>query len=482
MADFVLGIDLGTTACKATLLSLNGNHWTVESKSYPTIYLKESWVEQDPEIWWRTIGETVKQIRQMAGCKSEEIRSIGLTGQMHGLILLDKDGELLRPAMLWSDHRSSKQCKWLIHHVPEIETITCNHVLPAFTLPKLIWIRDHENAIYKKIHRILLPKDYLRLRLTGGFFTEPSDASGTSMYDVRSLGWSHQILSTLDIPLDWLPKCVPSTAVTDRLTESAANHFDLTPGIPVVGGGADQAAQAIAMGVTHPRILGLTIGTSGVIVVTRKKPVQGSFCHALDQRWLQLDSIHSAGLSLDWYRDSFHPKLSYKALESMAQRVPVGSRNLLFMPFLLGERQSAQSSVPASFLGIHPQHDPSHFVRAIYEGVAFEFMRMVQNWLGSGVKVDEVRFSGGGSKSNLWQVIIASLLDLPVKRIDQSASFGACILAGVGAGWWDSVEGGIEANLKSSQVEESTPSLRDLYQEYYDRYKKFYEILSKRTE
>ena len=281
MAEYVLGIDLGTTSCKATVLASDGRHWTVESKPYPTVYPHDDWVEQNPDHWWHTIGETVKKTSDIVGCPGQEIRSISLTGQMHGLIILDKDGQLLRSAMLWSDHRSMKQCRWIIHQVPDIETITCNHVLPAFTLPKLIWVRDNELSIYKKIHRILLPKDYIRYRLTGKFFTDPSDASGTSMYDVRNFEWSSPILTALNIPSERLPKCVPSTAVAGRLTKSAANDLDLIPGIPVVGGAADQAAQAIAMGVTKPGILGLTIGTSGVIVMTRNAPNQGSFCHAV---------------------------------------------------------------------------------------------------------------------------------------------------------------------------------------------------------
>ncbi len=478
MTGYVLGIDLGTTACKVTLLALDGHQWTIESKPYPTMYPQDGWVEQNPEHWWHTVGETIRKVIEIAGCRAEEIQSIGLTGQMHGLILLDEDDKLLRPAILWSDHRSSKQCEWIIHHVPDIETITCNHLLPAFTLPKLIWVRDNELSNYKKIRRILLPKDYIRYRLTGEFITEPSDASGTSMYDVRNFSWSTQTLSSLNIPLNWLPNCIPSTEISGQLTKSAANDLDLIPGIPVVAGGADQAAQAIAMGVTNPGVLGLTIGTSGVIVMTRSAPVQGSFCHAINQRWLQLNAMHSAGLSLGWYRDFFHPGISYDELEFIARRAPVGSRNLLFMPFLLGERQSARSSVPASFMGISPQHEPSHFVRAIYEGVAFEFARMINNWLSLGIKVDQVRFSGGGSKSSLWQVILANLLNLPVKRVEQGASIGAALLAGVGVGWWESVEQGIDAILRIARVEEPTASLSAVYADFYDRYLKFYEILS----
>jgi len=328
MTGYVLGIDLGTTACKATVLALDGSHSTVESKSYTSMYPQDGWVEQNPGHWWRSVGEAVKKIIRTAGCRAEEIRSIGLTGQMHGLVLLDENHKTLRPAMLWSDHRSSKQCEWVIQHIPDIEKITLNKVLPAFTLPKLIWVRDNELSNYRKIHRILLPKDYIRYRLTGEFLTEPSDASGTSMYDGREFTWSNQILSALDIHPNWLPDCVGSTEITGRLTKTAANDLDLMPGIPVVGGGADQAAQAIAMGATNRGILGLTIGTSGVIVMTRTSPVQGSFCHAINQRWLQLNSIHSAGLSLEWYRGSFHPGTSYDELESIAKRAPVGSHNL----------------------------------------------------------------------------------------------------------------------------------------------------------
>lgn len=482
MAEYILGIDLGTTACKATILGLDGRHWTAESKPYPTKYPHDGWVEQNPEDWWHTLGETVKQITNIAGCKGEEISAIGLTGQMHGLILLDENYKPLRPAILWSDHRSTQKCKQIIQKLPEIETITCNELLPAFTLPKLIWIRDHEFSTYQKIDHILLPKDYIRFRLTSGFFTEPSDAAGTAMFDVRHFFWSSEILSCLHIPIGWLPECLPSTAVTGRLTESGANHLGLVPGIPVVGGGADQAAQAVAMGVTSPGILGLTIGTSGVIVVTRSSPVQGSFCHAIDQRWLQLNAMHSAGLSLAWYCDSFHPNTSFDDLESMAQRAPVGSGDLLFLPFLLGERRSTRSSVPASFIGIHPQHEPGHFVRAIYEGVAFELARMIENWRGLGVEVGDVRFSGGGSKSSLWQAILANVLDLPIKRIDQGAAFGACLLAGVAIGWWESVAEGVDNTLRISRVEEPTRSIRDTYKEVYTRYLYYYKLLSGRTE
>jgi xylulokinase len=380
--------------------------------------------------------------------------------------------------MLWSDHRSSEQCKWILQQVPDIEKITQNEVLPAFTLPKLIWVRDHALSIYQRINRILVPKDYIRHRLTGKFITEPSDASGTSMYDSGKWAWSDQILSALDIPLKWLPNCVPSTEITGQLTRSAANDLGLTPGIPVIGGGADQAAQAIAMGAIKPGILGLSMGTSGVIVMTHTSPVKGSFCHAVDQRWLQLNSMHSAGLSLEWYRESFYPGVSYNELETIAQRAPAGSQNLVFMPFLLGERQSASSSVPASFLGMTPQHDPGHFIRAIYEGVAFEFRRMIDYWLRPGMQVEDVRFSGGGSKSYLWQVILANLLDLPVKTAELGASFGAALLAGVGIGWWESIEQAVESSILLSMIENPASSLTQVYEEHYFRYLHFYEMLS----
>ncbi|MCL4458708.1 MAG: xylulokinase [Chloroflexi bacterium] len=476
--QYLLGIDLGTSTCKATLLSSDGQALSAECDPYSLHTPQDQWAEQNPDDWWGAVRQAVRRAIELAGCGERDVAAIGLSGQMHGLVLLDDDYRLLRPAILWCDHRSSQQCHHTLRQLPTIESITKNSLIPAFTLPKLLWVRDNEPSVYSRIRWVLLPKDYIRFRMTGELFSEPSDASGTAMFDVTNLTWSPEILKLLRIPLDWLPPCVSSTEITGLLMSAAGEDLGLVPGIPVVGGAGDQAAQAVAMGATVPAILGITIGTSGVIMMTQTSPVVGSFCHAISHRWLQLNSVYAAGLCLSWYRESFLPEVSYDDLVSLAIDAPPGSSGLIFLPFLLGGRESIGSSVPAGYTGLSVRHDRSHLVRALLEGVAFEFRRMLNAWIKQGMMVEEVRMSGGGSKSDLWRSIMANILNLPIERIDREASFGAALLAGVGVGWWKSVQDGYEANPSFGEREEPVLSLAEQYEGSYRRYVDFYELLA----
>ncbi len=453
---FTLGIDLGTSACKATLLSENGGTVTAVSGAYAVSVPEAGRAEQSPSDWWAATVSAVQRALVAAEARAQDVRAVGLTGQMHSLVVLGDAGQVLRPAILWSDKRAGVQCREARRVLPDLETITENPLIPAFTLPQLLWIRDNEPEVYRQVAHVLVPKDWLRWEMTGALVTEPSDASGTAMFDVHQRQWSPRITREFEVPEAWLPECVPSTAVSGALTKRAADALRLADRIPVIAGAGDQAAQAVAVGAIVPGVLGITIGTSGVVVLTSLSPVHGAFCHALEDRWLRLNSMHAAGLSLTWYRDTFEPGASLTELTAQAERVSDGSDGLLFLPFLLGEREATEPTIPGGFLGVTPGHSAAHFVRAVLEGVACEIRRMVEGWTREGAAITEVRFSGGGSRSPLWRRLLADVLDLPVSATTRDASYGAALLAGVAAGWWSSVDQA--ADLLGDRVDTVAPN------------------------
>jgi xylulokinase len=436
---FVLGIDLGTSACKATLLSEDGRV-AAAAGGYATLVGEAGRAEQRPSDWWAATVAATRQVLGTARAAPDEVQAVGLTGQMHSLVALGSDGQVLRPAILWSDKRAGAQCNDARRLLPGLEAIIANPLIPAFTLPQLLWVRDNEPEVYRQVAHVLVPKDWLRWRMSGAFATEPSDASGTAMFDVRLRQWSSEITRGLGVPGAWLPECVPSTAVTSVLAAAPADALGLAPGSPVVAGAGDQAAQAVAMGATAPSVLGVTIGTSGVVVLTSDRPMRGAFCHALDDRWLRLNSMHAAGLSLTWYRETFNPRTPLPELVAGAEDINIGSDGLLFLPFLLGEREATEPTIPGAFVGVTARHTAPHFVRAILEGVAFEIRRMVERWTEEDSAIMHVRFSGGGAASPLWRRILADALGLPLSVTSRDASYGAAVIAGVGSDWWPSVD------------------------------------------
>lgn len=467
--EYLLGIDAGTSACKASLVDHAGAAISAVSDPYGFDAPQPEWAEQDAAIWWRGCREAVARVLAAASCEPGDVAAIGVTGQMHSAVVLGDRDEVLRPPLLWCDQRPAEESAQAERELPEIREITLNPLLPAFTLSKLLWIRTHEPDVFGRIRHVLMPKDYLRLRLTGEILSEPSDAAGTGMFDARTWCWSKTILDRFEIPVAWLPACVPSSAVAGRMTTGAATELGLRAGTPVVAGGGDQAAQAVGAGATDAATLVVQIGTSGVIVAATDRPVPGAFCHAVPGRWLRLDSLHAAGLSLEWIRDATAPGLALREITLEAEQVRTGADGLLFMPFLMGERAGFAASVPATFSGLRPGHGRGHLVRAVLEGVAFELRRMRDSWFDDDGSPDEVRLVGGGVRDPLWQQVLADTFDVPIMLLARDSAYGAAVLAGTGIGWWLAAPPPVDAVRL-----EPDPGRAAAYRVAYGRYRALY--------
>ncbi len=472
----MLGVDVGTSSAKATLISPDGHSLTASSDEYPLSAPQPGWAEQDPAHWRRGVIESIARVLSAAGAVPGQVVALGLSGQMHSAVLLDEADQVIRAPLLWCDQRPVAESAAANASMPALEDITLNPLLPAFTLAKLLWMRAHEPAAYARLRHLLLPKDLLRLWLTGERVTDPSDAAGTALYDARSWRWSRDILDHFAIPLDWLPPVHASDALVGRVKDDAADEFGLRAGTPVVAGAGDQAAQALGLGAVDSRVLALQIGTSGVIVLATGQPVMGAFCHAIERRWIRLDSMHAAGSSLLWVREAMAPGESISSLFDDAVEAGPGADGLVFLPFLTGERAGFEASVPAAFIGLHPQHRRGHLVRAVLEGVSFELRRMFDRWAIDADGPSEVRIVGGGARSAVQLQAIADVFDLPVVRLERDSSFGAAVLAGIGTGWWD-------AAPAVSDATPSLPSVEDIgtVQAAYERYLRLYAQLGGQT-
>ena len=375
---------------------------------------------------------------------------IGLTGQMHGLVLLDANGSVLRPAILWNDQRTGAQCDEMTRLVgaQRLLSITGNPALTGFTAPKILWVRENEPAVFQRARHILLPKDYIRYLLTGEFAIDCAEASGTSLLDIKQRNWSQEILKVLEIPGDWLPKVFEGPQVTGTVSRRAAEITGLAVGTPVIGGGGDQAAQAVGVGAITPGIIALTLGTSGVVFAPTDQPFiepQGrlhAMCHSAPpgsgSGWHLMGVMLSAAGSLRWFRDTLAPGTSYDDLLAPARAIPAGCEGLLFLPYLTGERTPYPDPLArGAFVGLTIRHNRDHMARSVLEGVAFGLRDSMELVRGAGLgAIRQVRVSGGGSRSPLWRQILADVMDceLVTVNVTEGASYGAALLAGVGAG------------------------------------------------
>ncbi len=487
MAAF-LGIDVSTTATKALLMGEDGEVIAVAATEHPLEMPRPLWSEQFPHHWWDGTVQSIRRLLSTSGIAPEQIRAVGLTGQMHGLVLLDGKGEVLRPAILWNDQRTGPQCDAIRARVgrARLIQITGNDALTGFTAPKILWVQEHEPEVWQRVRHILLPKDYVRYRLTGTFATDCADGSGMLLFDLRRRTWSLEVLDALHIPPDYLPSVHEGPEITGSISEEAAQETGLRPGTPVVAGGGDQAAQAIGVGAVEPGILALTLGTSGVLFAPTDQPVVESegqlhaFCHAVPGRWHLMGVMLSAGGSLRWFRDVFAPEASYEALTAMAARVPVGSGGLLFLPYLTGERTPHSDPLArGAFVGLTARHTLAHLVRAVLEGVAlglrdnFERIRQV-----GGVTIHQIRISGGGARSSLWRQILADALQVELVTVNttEGAAYGAAILAAVGVGWFSSVADACHQLVRiTGHASPGPDAVR--YEELYERYRTLYPTL-----
>ena len=486
--QYSLGIDTSTTASKALLLDAEGQVVDSASSAHDHSSPYPRWSEQNPSDWWNATKNSIRQVLSNSGVAAESISAIGLTGQMHGLVLVDNTGEPLRPAMLWNDGRSQEQCLGIRSQVGlhRLTSITGNDAFAGFTAPKLLWVRENEPQTYNIIVQVLLPKDYIRFKLTGTYATDKAGAGGTLFLDLATRDWSDELLKALEVPSRWLPQTFEGTEVAGLVHGKAAKGTGLCAGIPVVAGGGDQAAQAVGVGAVQPSIWALTLGTSGVIFAPCNHPYSDregrahAFPHALPNRWHMMGVMLSAAGSLAWYRDTLCSDTSYDSLLEEVVDVPAGSEGLVFLPYLSGERTPhADPMATGAFVGLTPRHTRAHMTRAVLEGVAFGLRDNMVLLQDAGLPVPkELRISGGGTKSRIWRQILADVLDTALTgvQVSEGAAFGAAILAGVGAGIWPSIPMACEAIIKPKFTTQPSDN-RHIYAGLHKRFAALYQYL-----
>ena len=493
---YLMGIDVGTTGSKTLLISESGDVIASAMVEYPMYTPHPLWAEQDPADWWRATVESIQKV--LAGADASEVKGLGLTGQMHGLVLLDKSGSVLRPCIMWNDQRTGPQCSAITEKLGFDRLIewTANPVLPGFTAPKIVWVRENEPQVYARAARVLLPKDFIRYRLTGEFATDKAGASGTSLFNVVKRTWSHQMVEALDIPVEWLSSPYEGPEVTGAVTSQVAELTGLPEGLPVIAGGGDQAAQAVGTGIVRQGLVSATLGTSGVVFAhTDEAQVDPrgrlhSFCHAVPGKWHVMGVMLSAGGSFRWFRDTLGRlekaaagltgRDPYEYLTAEAARAPVGSEGLIFLPYLTGERTPyPDPNARGAFSGLTVRHDKPHLVRAVLEGVAYGLRDSLELVRDFGLEIEQVRASGGGARSKVWRQILANVFatELVTINVTEGAAYGAALLAGVGVGVYSTVEEACEATIRVVTSTEPKSEDVDLYDAYYPVYRSLYGAL-----
>lgn len=482
-----LGIDIGTGGSRAVLIDEKGKvlaSATVEHQPFASPQI--GWAEQAPEDWWRASSAAIRAVLEKSD--AGRIAAVSFSGQMHGSVLLGEDDRPLRPALLWCDQRTEKQCLDLTEKIGarRLIELVSNPAVTGFTLPKLLWVREREPEIWRKVKTVLLPKDYVRMRLSGDKASDVADSSGTLLFDVQNRQWSDEMLSAFEIDESLLPKVYESVEVTGEISKSGAAETGLREGTPVVAGAGDNAAGAIGMGVVSAGRVSATIGTSGVVFVVTEKPTldlkgrMHTLCHAIPNRWHMTGVTQSAGLSLRWFRDNFGDGKTYDELVDEAAQIPPGADGAVWLPYLMGERTPhLDAKARAAFVGLTASHTRAHLVRAVLEGVAFSLRDSLEIFRELGAPIESIRLGGGGAKSALWRQIQADIYGQTVEIIeaDEGAAFGAAILAGVGAGAWESVDQACAETIRiSERVEPGTKSVEKLNRNY-EAYKLLYPAL-----
>jgi xylulokinase len=490
--DYVLGVDVGTGGTRAVLVDRSGAVVSSATCDHvPFASPKIGWAEQDPQDWHRAAGSAIRQAISDAGISSASIKSAGFAGQMHGAVLLDENNQVLRPSLIWCDQRTQPQCDWLNAKLGEIRIIelTCNPALTNFTLTKLLWVRDNEPDIWKRFRRVLLPKDYVRFRLTGEHAIDVADASGTLMFEVAHRRWSEEVMSAADLPMNCLPKVYESPEVCGRISAAGATHTGLKEGTPVVAGAGDQAGGAVGMGIVRAGAVSATIGTSGVVFAATDSPAMDkkgrvhTFCHAVPGRWHVMGVTQAAGLSFRWLRDLLRTSsngLSYDDLTREAAAVPPGSDGVLWAPYLMGERTPhLDPNARGTLTGLAASHARAHVARAVLEGVAFSLKDTFSLFEEMHVPVTKIRLGGGGARSDLWRQIQADVYahEVEILAAEEGAAYGAALLAGVAAKFWSSVEEACDAVVKVQQRITPQPHATATLEEQYQNYRKLYPAL-----
>ncbi len=498
MSDYVLGVDVGTTGAKALLVDGSGKVVARATSEYPLHTPRPGWAEQDPEDWWRGTVTAIRQVMTAAGARPEEMRGIGLSGQQHGSVFLDKDGNVLREALLWCDQRTAAQCNW-IHQTVGFERVveeTLNPVLTGFQAPKIVWLRDNEPELYDRLRMILLPKDYVRYRLSGEFATEVSDAAGTSLLNVGRRQWSEVMVRGLGLTLDMLPKVYESPVASAAVCESAAKEIGLGAATPIAGGGGDNACSAVGNGVIREGIVAVSVGTSGTVFSPMGEPKMDAklrvhtFCHAVPGQWHAMGVMLSAGGSLRWFRDALCEEEKaeaarrgvdpYEIITAQAAGAPLGSEGLLFLPYLTGERTPhADPHARGAFVGLGLRHTKAHMARAIMEGVCYGLRDSLEILREMKLPIAEVRNTGGGSRSSFWRQMQSDVFRTPLvgMAIDEGAAFGAALLGGVAGGVWADVPTACSAAVATKGLVKPNRQAARVYSKYYVVYRSLYRSL-----
>ncbi len=478
-----LGIDASTTATKALLMDASGAVVAIGRSEYGFETPWPLWSEQSPLLWWDGAQQAIRQSLGEAGVTGADVGAVGLTGQMHGLVLLDGAGRVLRPAILWNDQRTAAECDEIRERVGRrrLIDITGNDALTGFTAPKILWVRNHEPDVFNRVAHVLLPKDYVRYRLTGVFAVDRAGGSGTLLFDLAARDWSPDVVAALDIPPGVLPPTFEGTSITGEVTAAAAAATGLRAGTPVVAGGGDQAANGVGVGAVAPGIVAMSIGTSGVVFAAADRPVverEGrlhAFCHAVPGTWHLMGVMLSAAGSYRWFTDELAPGRSYAELDAAVAATAPGAGGLVFLPYLTGERTPhPDPTARGAFVGLTVRHGLGHLARAVMEGVAFGLRDMVE-LMAAVLDLGEVRVSGGGAASRQWLRIVADVLGRPVRLVGtaESAAHGAAILAASGAGAFGSVAEACDAAVELGAVvepEDHGGAYDDAYGIYRDLY------------
>lgn len=501
----LLGIDLGTTGVKAALFSADDGQLLADAfVDYPLFHPHPGWAEQNPAEWWQATTTAIRTCLEKGntkGAQAADVRGVGLSGQMHGVVLLDEEQQVLRPCLIWADQRSDAQARWMTESVGASQLIeyVSNPALTGFSAPKLLWVRDNEPDLFAKARTMLLPKDYIRYRLTGVMAMEISDAAGTCLLDVKHGAWSQEVLTAIELDPVLLPPVVPADAVSGTITEEVARLTGLPAGTPVAGGGADNACGAVGNGVVTPGLALVSIGTSGVVLAYAATPQVDTsgpvprvhtFNHAVPDAWYLMGVTQGAGLSLHWVRDNIGlPETAmqrwagvdaYDLLAKEAEGVPPGSDGLIFLPYLQGERTPhLDAYARGGWIGLTARHDRRHLIRAVLEGVAFSLKDCFVILQEQGLTIEQMRATGGGAKSPLWRQIIADVLglELVTTNATEGPAFGAALLAGVASGIYASVQ---EACDKMVRIVERTaphPETALAYERAYETYTALYPAL-----
>lgn len=498
---YLLGLDVGTSGAKALLVDERGHVLAAATAAYPLSTPRPLWSEQNPADWWRGSQVALGAVVEQAGVAADQIAGLGLTGQMHGAVFLDAQDQVIRPALLWNDQRTSAECAEITARVgaERLLELAGNPALTGFQAPKILWLRNHEPQHYARVAQVLLPKDYIRYRLSGVFATDASDAAGTLLLDLRTRDWSAEVLERLDLPRAWLPQVYEGPEVTGQLWPEIAAQLGLPAGLPIVAGGGDNAAAAVGTGIIRAGVVSSSIGTSGVLFAHSDGLAfdpQGrlhTFCHAVPGKYHLMGVTLAAGGAFSWLRDLLQTTadrqspdaggsqmVTYDRLVAEADSVPAGAEGLLFLPYLTGERTPHLDPLArGAFVGLTARHSRAHLARAVMEGVVFSLRDSLEIMHSLGVPAAHMRATGGGGKSALWRQMQADIYGVEVATltVEEGPAYGAALLAGVGAGVFASVEDAVETAVQVRDITRPAAVAQARYAHYYALYRRLYGTL-----